>query len=397
MKGNKVKTVVSKGHDFFNTAKMIPERLLDVKKASSAPAMNPELFNVNKVAAALHPKEQSLVIKKIVEHSPDMKSYYFTWTGSKPLAYFRAGQYLTFELKIGDSLVTRAYSIASSPSAALSGEYQIMVKRVPDGFVSGYILDNWKTGDKIKAYAPEGCFNYEPLRDAATVIGVAGGSGITPFLSMARAIDDGTEDFCLTLLYGARTVKDLVFKQELDEIAARCDKFKVVYVLSEGKSRGYERGFIGADMIKKYAPEGEKFSIFACGPEAMYNFLNSELPALGIERKYVRLEMFGVSKSILKNDGIKPGTYKMSVVIRGAKTEYTCSGEETILCALERAGVAVQVRCRSGECGYCRSKLISGEVYIPDNIDKRRYADTVLGYIHPCCTYPASDIEIKIN
>ena len=397
MKGNNTKSVISKSHDFLNTAKMIPERLADIKKASSVPAMNPDLFNVNRVAAALHPKEQKLVIKKIVEHSADMKSFYFTWTGSTPLAYFRAGQYLTFELQIGDSLVTRAYSIASSPADALKGEYQIMVKRVPDGFVSGYILDNWKVGDKIKAFAPEGCFNYEPLRDAANVIGIAGGSGITPFLSMARAIDDGTEDFNLTLLYGARTVKDLVFKEELDEIAARCDKFKVVYVLSEGKSRGYERGFIGADKIKKYAPEGEKYSIFACGPEAMYNYLNSELPSLNIEQKYVRLEMFGVSKSILKSEEIKPGDYKMTVVIRGNKTEYPCSGEETILCALERAGVAVHVRCRSGECGYCRSKLVSGSVFIPKDIDKRRYADTVLGYIHPCCTYPTSDIEIKIN
>lgn len=397
MKGNKTKTVVSKGRDFLNTAKMIPEKLLDVKKASPAPAMNPELFNVNRVAAALHPKEQRLVIRKIVEHSPDMKSYFFTWTGSTPLAYFRAGQYLTFEIKIGDSLVTRAYSIASSPASSSRGEYQIMVKRVPDGFVSGYILDNWQVGDKVKAYAPEGCFNYEPLRDAPTVIGIAGGSGITPFLSMARAISDGTEDFNLTLLYGARTVNDLVFKEELDEIAAKCDKFNVVYVLSEGRNKGYERGFIGAEKIKKHAPKDEKYSIFACGPEAMYNFLNSELPALNIEQKYVRLEMFGVSKSILKNDGIKPGTYKMGVVIRGRRSEYTCSGEETVLCALERAGVPVQVRCRSGECGYCRSKLISGSVYIPDNIDKRRYADTVLGYVHPCCSYPTSDIEIKIN
>ncbi len=396
MKKNKAIPISSKGKDFINTAKMIPERLKEVKSASKNQAMNPELFNVNRVAAAVHPKELKLVIRKIVEHSADIKSYYFTWSEGQPLAYFRAGQYLSFPIKIGDSLVTRAYSIASSPAKALSGEYQIMVKRVPDGFVSGYILDNWKVGDKIKAYAPEGCFNYEPLRDAPSVIGVAGGSGITPFLSMARAIDDGSEDFSLTLLYGARVKDELVFKDELDAIAERNEKFKVVYVLSEGRNRGFERGFIGAEKIKKHAPEG-KYSIFACGPEAMYKFLDKEVQKLKLEKKYIRFEMFGVSKSTALCDEIVKGKFNMTVVRRGEKAEYKCNGEETILTALEKAGVAVPVRCRSGECGFCRSKLVSGNVFIPDDIDRRRYADTVFGYIHPCCTYPASDIEIKID
>lgn len=394
---NKIIPISSKGKDFINTAKMIPERLYDVKSSSKEPAMNPDLFNVNRVAAALHPKEQKLVVRKIVEHSPDVKSYYLTWTGGQSLAYFRAGQYLSFPLKIGDSIVTRAYSIASSPAKALVGEYQIMIKRVPDGYASGYILDNWKVGDKITAYAPEGCFNYEPLRDAPTVIGIAGGSGITPFLSMARAIDDGSEDFNLTLLYGAKTKDELIFKDELDEIAERNEKFKVVYVLSEGKNRGFERGFIGADKIKKYAPENEKYSIFACGPEGMYKFLGQEIPKLNIERKYVRMEMFGVSKSAVLSDEIKDGEFKMTVTYRGESTEYKCNGKETILTALERAGVKVPVRCRSGECGFCRSKLISGTVYIPESIDRRRMADAKFGYIHPCCTYPTSDISIKID
>lgn len=394
---NKIIPITSKGKDFVNTVKMIPDRLVDVKKSSKEQAMNPELFNVNRVAAALHPKEQKLVIRKIVEHSADVKSYYLTWTGGQALAYFRAGQYLSFPVKIGDSVVTRAYSLASSPAKALVGEYHIMIKRVPDGFASGYILDNWKVGDKITAYAPEGCFTYEPLRDAPTVIGVAGGSGITPFLSMARAIDDGSEDFNLTLLYGAKTKDELVFKDELDAIAERNEKVKVVYVLSEGKSRGFERGFIGADLIKKYAPEDGKYSIFACGPEGMYKFLGQEIPKLGLERKFVRMEMFGVSKSAVLSDAIKEGEFKMTVVYRGDKTEYVCNGKETILTALERAAVKVAVRCRSGECGFCRSKLVSGTVYIPESIDRRRMADAQFGYIHPCCTYPTSDIEIKID
>lgn len=398
MKVKKV-PIKSGAADFLNTAMMIPKRLIDVSKASDKPAMNPDKFNVNMVAKALHPKFQKLKIKKIDEISPDVKSYFFTWSGSQPLAYFRAGQYLTFQLEIDGSIVTRAYSIASAPSSALKGEYQITVKRVPDGFVSNYILDNWKVGDYVNSFAPEGTFTYESIRDAETVMGLAGGSGITPFLSMARAIDDGTEDFKLTLIYGARNKDEILFKDELDAIAGRNDNFNVVYVLSEAKSKSknYEKGFIGAELIKKYAPENAKYSIFICGPEGMYNFLRSEIPSLGIEDKYVRFEMFGVSKSTLKLDGIKKGTYKMTVINRGEKSEFTCNGEETVLCALERAAVKVPVRCRSGECGFCRSKLVSGTVFMPENLDKRREADAKFGYFHPCCSYPTSDIVIKIN
>jgi len=392
--------IKSTGADFLNTVKMIPERLIDVKNASDKQAMNPEKFNVNMISAALHPKKQTFKITKIEEISQDVKSYYFTWSGSQPLAYFRAGQYLTFRLEIDGSIVTRAYSIASSPAKALKGEYQITVKRVNDGFVSGYILDNWKVGDKVDSLAPEGTFVYEPIRDAKTVVALAGGSGITPFLSMARAIDDGTEDFNLTLIYGARNKEEFLFKTELDEIAKRNPNFKPVYVLSDAqtKTRGYEKGFITADIIRKYAPENEKYSIFVCGPEAMYNFLRNEIPTLGIEDKYVRFELFGVSKSTAKLDGIKKGTYKMTVINRSEEYEFTCNGEETILCALERAAVNIPVRCRSGECGFCRSKLVSGTVFLPETVkDKRRMADAKFGYIHPCCTYPTSDIVIKIN
>ncbi len=394
----KIKTspLKSKVRDFTNTVLLLPSRLADVAKAGEKTAPHPSTFNANKVAAALHPGCMKLKITKIEELSPDFKRYTFA-PESGEAAYFRAGQYLSFRIKIGAAVVTRAYSIASSPKAALCGEYQIAVKRVADGFVSGYILDNWKAEDEVDAYSPEGTFVYEPLRDAKTVVGAAGGSGITPFLSFAKAIADGTEDFNLTLLYGARNKKELFFKEELDEIAASTDKVKVVYVLSDSKAKGFEQGFISAELIKKYAPADSDFSIFACGPEAMYNFLHGEIGKLGLRRKFVRFEMQGVSKNAPAKAGIEAAEYKMTVINRGESAEYKCSSAETVLVALEKAGVTVPVRCRSGECGFCRSKLVSGEVFIPDGADFRRLADAALGYIHPCCCFPACDITIKLN
>ena len=382
--------------DIGNTILLIPSRLEDVAKASSKlPKPSEDRFQMNKVAKALHPKCQELIITNVEELSPDFKRYTFK-NRDDNLAYFRAGQYLSFPITIGSAVVTRAYSIASSP-AQVTGEhyYQIAVKRVPDGFVSGYILDNWKRGMVVQAYAPEGTFVYEPLRDAKHLIGVAGGSGITPFLSLAKALDAGIENMeTYTLLYGAKTVEELFFKDELDAIAARNDNFNVVYVLSDEAVDNYEQGFINADLIRKYAPDEDQYSIFACGPKAMYNFLGGEVEKLNLRKKFVRFELQGAAKNMAS----EPAEYQLTVLNRGETVTCTCSSQETVLVALEKAGVSVPVRCRSGECGYCRSKVVSGQYYLPEGVaDYRRIADARFGYIHPCCAYPASDLTLKIN
>lgn len=102
------------------------------------------------------------------------------------------------------------------------------------------------------------------MRDEKDVVGLAGGSGITPFMSMLRAIRDGIEDFSLTLIYGCRTQADILYKDEIEEICRSTDRVKVVYVLSDEQAEGYESGFIGAEIIQKHAPE--KYSLYVCGP-----------------------------------------------------------------------------------------------------------------------------------
>ena len=375
--------------DSVNTIKFLTERKQFIDSAPAVLPTRTDDFGVNKVAKSLHPKEQKLVISRIEEHADIAKSYYFK-SGTE-LAYFKAGQYLTFKLEIGNSVVTRSYSIASSPASALNGEYQITVKRIADGFVSDYILDNWNVGDEVIAYAPEGNMTYCPLRDAENIVAIAGGSGITPFLSLARAIDQGDEDCTLTLLYGCRTSDEILFKTELDSLSEKNEKINVVYVLSHSDEDGYEKGFVGADIIKKYAPEG-LYSIFVCGPGGMYKFLETELPKLQIERKYIRFEVFSSGKKTEE-----PREFSITVINRGNESVIKASSNETVLCAFERAGIEVPARCHTGECGFCRSKLVSGKVYIPEGEDKRRVADMQFNFIHPCCCYPESDLVIRIN
>ncbi len=384
-------TVNGNFKDSINTVKFLTERIKFVNSAEPVLPTRTDDFGVNKVAKSLHPKVQKLVISRIEEHADIAKSYYFK-SEAAPLAYFKAGQYLTFRLEIGNSVVTRSYSIASSPASALNGEYQITVKRISDGFVSDYILDNWKVGDKVTAYAPEGNMTYSPLRDAKNIVAIAGGSGITPFLSLARAIDEGEEGCSLTLLYGCRNSDEILFKAELDSLAEKNEKINVIYVLSNSDEEGYEKGFVGADIIRKYAPEG-RYSIFVCGPGGLYKFLETELPKLELERKYIRFEVFSSGK---KADE-EPKEYSITVINRGDEKTIKASSNETVLCAFERAGIEVPARCHTGECGFCRSKLVSGKVYIPEGEDKRRIADMQFNFIHPCCCYPESDLVVRIN
>ncbi len=369
-----------------------------VIKASPAKDIS-AVFPINENAKRLHPDYQKTEISEIIDHAgAGAKTFVFK---ADKAAYFRAGQYLSVALEIDGSVLTRPYSISSSPKWTKEGKYTITVRRTPNGFASDWILDNWKVGDEVLISEPLGNFFYEALRDCDDVIALAGGSGITPFLSMAYAIRDKAEDFNLTILFGSRSEDSILFKDELDSIARECDKVKVVHVLSEEEKDGYEHGFINAEIISKYAPKDREYSVFMCGPEGMYRFAEGELQKLGLDRKHVRRELLGVTKKVWEKDGYpvdKKGKV-FSVTVRIGDTEKTieASADEPVLAAIERAGIAAPSRCRSGECGWCRSKLVSGEVYVPqENDEGRRWSDKENGYIHPCSSFALSDLVLEV-
>ena len=357
-------------------------------------------YAINRNAKALHPDSLSLVVEKIVDHGKaGAKTFVFKKADGGALPYFRAGQYLSLKLELDGSRVSRPYSISSAPREALEGHLAVTVRANLGGFAADKLLAGLKTGDAVTASAPDGHFYYEELRDAKNVLALAGGSGITPFLSMARAIRDGSEDFALTILFGSRTRESILFAQELDEIAAACPKVKVVHVLSDEEAEGFEHGFITAELIRKYAPK-EEYSVFLCGPEAMYRFVMPEVEKLGLPRRLVRREMLGVTKHVAAQPGYPAEAAGKTFrgTVRQGSSEYTIDvrANEPILVALERAGIKAPSRCRSGECGWCRSKLVSGEVYCPEENEGRRHSDIVNGYIHPCSTFALSDVVLEV-
>ena len=381
--------------------KMTPNRQAKIEAAPATALPPTNSYVPNKIANALHPSVQYLKVEKIVEHSADMKTFYFapnTEKGTTSLAWFSAGQYLSLTLEIGTMKMTRPYSLSSSPREALAGNYMLTIKRVDGGLASNYILDNWTVGTEVTASEPLGVFTYEPLRDAKTIIGIAGGSGITPFRSLAKAIADGDEDAEMILLYGSRTLEDAVFQEEFKALEASCPKFKLVNVLSHEEADGCENGFITADLIKKYAPAGD-YSLFLCGPQAMYDFVDKEIATLGLRRKFVRHELFGEyfnpSKEADYPANVAP-EFKLTVRIAGNEQTITAPADTTLLRTLEANGILAPAHCRSGECGWCHSKLLSGEVYTPKTVDGRREADLIYGYIHPCCAFPLSDVTIEV-
>lgn len=399
MKKLKVKVHHSTIRGVFKFAGMPIGRLRKIKKTK--PQEVSGVFKINEKARMLHPDYQKMLITDVISHdNADAKTFVLKQVDGYKCANFRAGQYLSVLLKIGTSLVTRPYSISSSPALAKEGKYTITVRKTVDGFAADYILSEWKTGDEVTVSDPQGNFFYDDIRDPQNIVAIAGGSGITPFLSMAQAISDKVEDFNLTILYGSKTKASILFENELNAISEITSKVKVIHVLSDDNVEGYENGFINAEIIKKYAPEGE-YSIFICGPEAMYRFVDKEIKTLGLPSKNVRREMLGVTKKVWEQSDYpadcKDKTFELK--IKCGPDEYTVpmSSNEPVLVAIEKAGIPAPSRCRSGECGWCRAKLVEGKIYATAENEYRRWADKNNSYIHPCCAFALSDCSIEIS
>lgn len=387
--------------DLLAFKKLIPSRKKRIARAPSTPvdAAPP----VNELADRLHPKVQYLEVCEITQETPDIKTFRLipdASSGSEELAIFRPGQYLSFSFEIEGASVTRPYSLSSSPSEALSGYYEVTVKRNDGGFVSNYIWESWRVGSKVQCGDPQGHFYYNALRDSRKIAGIAGGCGITPFRSMAKAIADGTIDADLTIFFGCRTINDVVFDKEFKQLEeASNGRIKVIHILSDEKYDSCEHGFITADLIRKYVDPDIR-SFFISGPQAMYEFVRGELKKLNVRDKFIRWELFGEIKNAEEAAGFpkeKAGNlFSMTVHMGSAVQVIPASSGESLLVAMERAGMNPPSVCRSGACGYCRSLLVKGDVFIPENETGRRLADKQFGYIHPCSSFPISDLEIII-
>ena len=360
-------------------------------------------FTVNSIANLLHPSVQYLKIKQVAEINRNTRAYILepdAAHGTAKLAFFRPGQWISVTLNIGNAIVTRPYTLCASPLRSIEDEYMLIVTKKPDGFASQYILNNWRKGTEVVASAPCGNFYYQPLRDSKNVVAVCDNKGFSSFLSMAEAIADKSLNMDLTLIYYARKQNEAIMSQRFDELSESTPNFRVVYVFSDEHIFKCERGFVTKSLIEKYAPF-TKYSLFVNGSNALYNRLIPQISELKLENKYIR---FGLNGQINNPEALPDfppdaiGKTFLCKVMKDGKLISTipCSSTESLLVALEREGIQAQSLCRSGECGFCRAKLLMGNVFIPKDVDVRRLADSSHGIIHPCCSYPMSDMTLVI-
>ena len=383
--------------DVGGASRVTKRRLAAFAAASGAPETVDPIGNV---AREWHPGQIDLVVTDIRDASPTAKTVRFERADGRQLPFFYAGQYISLAFDMDGHTICRPYSISSAPFEARAEHpfVEITVRRSKgDGWISDYINESLKVGDRLIGSMGLGQFYYEPLRDAKNIVALAGGVGITPFASMAKEIAHDTLDVDLTILYGSVSSDDIILKDDL--AALEGEHVHVVKVLS-GDEPGWtgEKGFITAELIKKYS-KGD-CSYFVCGPQAMYRFLRGEVAKLDVPAKRVRFEVFGQAKDVTVFEGypkeLADKTFELTVVRGIQKDVIPARACESLVTACERAGIILLTDCRSGECGFCRTKVLSGEYFVCPENDGRRAADKEFNYVHACSAYPLSDMTIKI-
>jgi ferredoxin-NADP reductase/mono/diheme cytochrome c family protein len=300
----------------------------------------------------------------------------------------RPGQFLTFWFLFDGRKVARSYSICSSP--ARSGYVEITTKRVSQGCVSVFLNDRASIGMTVEANGPFGRFCFDESKHHNVVL-LAAGSGITPMMAMLRYMDDICLETTVTLLYSVRTINDIIFQGELEELRTRLKNFQYHVLLSQPHAEwSGPRGHVSREFVEKTVRGIAQADYFLCGPPAFMEASRGILTGLGVKPERITQESFGsrVPKSSQPESGATE-PIAMAEFIRSGKTCIVRSGQ-TLLDAAEQHGVSIPSSCRQGQCGTCKTKLLGGTVRMdaeegldPDSREQ--------GFVLTCVGYPDSD------
>jgi ferredoxin-NADP reductase len=346
--------------------------------------------------ARLHPRRLDLRVADVIEETSSTKTFRLV-ACDKYLPPFQAGQYVSLFLDVAGIRTSRPYSISSQPKQI--GYYDITVRRLEGGLVSNFLLKEINVGDRLQSSGPQGHFYHNPLYHAKTMVCIAGGSGITPFMSMIREIVECGLDRDVYLFYGNKSTGDIIFEQELVRLSARFHNIHYHPVV-ENPAADYDGkcGLITGDLIHEVIgghAEGKTF--FVCGPQGMYDFCIPALEMRGVPKRNIRRELYGPPVDICKDpawpQGVTAGD-RFTVTVTG-KGSIQAPAHVPLLVSLEKGGIAPPATCRSGECSMCRVKVLSGRVFQPPGTPVRQ-SDSQYGYVHACVSYPLEDLEILL-
>lgn len=316
---------------------------------------------------------------------------------------FTQGQYLTLRTDIDGQDLRRSYSICAGVD---DGELRVGVRKVHGGVFSNWINTHLKPGDALQVMAPQGRF-FVPLApgERRHHVGIAGGSGITPILSIMKTVLAREPLSRFTLIYGNRQLQSTMFKEEIEDLKNRyMTRLVLQHVFSdEHTDAPLNRGVMNREKIAQFldtlVPAGRIDHVFVCGPFQMNDEAEAALLAAGVPEERIHIERFGVALQGAGSVGAvvhqaKPGDAEQAriVIIRdGLQREIAfAKGQPSILDAASAAGLEVPYSCTSGVCGTCRAKLIEGEVRMERNfaLDKKEVAS---GFVLTCQAHPLTD------
>ena len=305
---------------------------------------------------------------------------------------FQPGQYLTLRRIVDGQDLRRSYSICAAPGQPL----RVGVRKVAGGAFSSWLHDSLQAGDTLDVMEPQGHFGAALVRQPRHVLLVAGGSGITPILSILQAVLDGDPAARCTLLYGNRRVASTMFKEELEDLKNRhLTRLAIHPVFSrEVMDTPLHAGRLDADklalLLRLAAPVDEAF---VCGPHAMNDEVEAALRRSGLPAERIHIERFGIpptaADATLHAPQAGDATTATITIVRDGVTRDVAfqPSDESILAAAGRAGLEVPYSCRSGVCATCRAKLVEGRVRMDRNFALEK-ADVDAGFVLTCQAHP---------
>ena len=316
---------------------------------------------------------------------------------------FTQGQYLTLRKDIDGQDLRRSYSICAGVDDA---ELRVGVRKVKGGVFSNWINEHLKPGDTISVMAPQGRF-FVPLDPGSRRhhLGIAGGSGITPILSIMKTVLAREPASRFTLVYGNRSLQSTMFKEEIEDLKNRyMTRLVLQHVFSdEHTDSPLNRGVMDrakiAEFLGSLVPAAGIDHAYVCGPFQMNDEAEAALVAAGVAPDRIHIERFGIALQDAAQAGAvlheaKPGDAPQAriVIVRdGLRREFAFTrGQPSVLDAASAAGLEVPFSCTSGVCGTCRARLVEGEVRMERNfaLDKQEIAN---GFVLTCQSHPLTE------
>ncbi len=343
-------------------------------------------------------KKCNLKVVDIFQETPDVKTFRLICChgGAIPFSYL-PGQFLTVTMPVGEKPIRRSYTMSSSPT---QGYYcEITVKREEKGQGSRYLHDVVGVGDELVVEAPSGRFTFTG-KENDTIVLIGGGVGITPMMSVTRALLDMGWDGEIYFIAAARDPEYFIFRSELQRLQERYPNLHLFAAMSRLKEPvdGYRSGRLSKELLVEWVPEITTKRIHICGSPSMMDSTKQMLSELGVSQENIYSENFGSSQKPQAKPQPEQASSAASpdatVSFTTSETSTDLRADESVLEASERIGVNIDYSCRVGVCGVCRVKKLAGEV-TQEVTDGLEPGDEEAGIILACQAKSKEDVSVE--